>query len=366
MNSVARCGGAADLEQRTSGLLDWQPLLTAPTLWPCELKHGVQCMIDERFFQSIQTRELTLRVRVEGQGPLCVLVHGFPESWYSFRHQITALTAAGYRTAALDVRGYGGSDCPSEVAAYSMESLTADIADVVDALGEEPAILIGHDWGAPQVWQTALRYPDKVRAVVGLSVPYLGRGPAPLIDVLRAIYADRFFYQIYFQTPGVAEAEFEADIEGCLRKLYVGGSAQGIGQQRGFSAYPELRDTMFGPVPYPQELPPWLRQEDLDYYVAQFQRSGFAGPIHRYRNSERDFARSAALQGAQITQPALFITGALDEVMHFIPGRRLHDHMDAHYADLRGKHEIDNAGHWVQQEQPAEVNKRILAFLAAL
>lgn len=320
-------------------------------------------MSEREPFQRIQTRDVSLRVRVEGEGPLCVLVHGFPESWYSWRHQIAALTAAGYRIAALDVRGYGGSDHPTEIAAYSLEALANDVVDVISALGEEQAILIGHDWGAPIVWRAALRHRSRVQAVVGMSVPYLGRGPAPLLDTFRKIYAGQFFYQLYFQTPGVAEAEFEADIALSLRKLYVNLSADG---QPGCLTGGEERATLLDAMPYPEQLPAWLSAADLEYYVEQFRRSGFAGPLHRYRNGVLDFQTAEDLADARIEQPALFITGALDEVMHFVPGRRLHDLMDSHYADLRGKHEVARAGHWVQQEQPEATNQHLLAFLATL
>ena len=178
-------------------------------------------------FATVQTNGIRLRVALAGKGPLVVLVHGWPESWYSWRHQIPALAEAGYRVAAPDVRGYGGSDKPAAIEAYAIKEMCADIAGLVEGLGERQAILVGHDWGAPIVWNTSLFFPQRVRAVAGLSVPHAGRGPAPRIELFRNIYKDRFFYQLYFQQPGVAEAEFETDVRASLRKIYYSDSGEG-------------------------------------------------------------------------------------------------------------------------------------------
>jgi pimeloyl-ACP methyl ester carboxylesterase len=235
-------------------------------------------------FAMVPTNGITLRVALAGKGPLVVMVHGWPESWYSWRHQITALAQAGYRVAAPDVRGYGGSDKPEAIEAYAIKDICADIAGLVEALGERQAILIGHDWGAPIVWNTALFYPDKVRAVAGLSVPHTGRGPAPRIAIFRTVYKDRFFYQIYFQEPGVAEAELEANVRTTLRKTYYGASGEGrkakTGAQKPVDA--KYLDGLVDPDPFPA----WLTSADLDYYVGEFERSGFRGPLNRYRTSE--------------------------------------------------------------------------------
>jgi len=316
--------------------------------------------------QYIETNGVRLRAAVQGQGPLIVLVHGFPESWYSFRHQLDPLTRAGYRVAAIDVRGYGGSDKPQAIEAYSMKQLTSDVAGVVDALGGEPAVLVGHDWGAPIVWTTSMLHPTKVRAVVGMSVPHLGRPPRPLTEIYRAVYRDRFFYQLYFQQPGVAERELEADIPRSLRMIYYAASGACEGTQRAFMAdKPQDANYLDGMVD-PDALPTWLTPEDLAYFASQFEASGFRGPLNRYRNAERDFAELPELQGARIAQPALFIAGERDPVLDFMPGRKLTDGMDAHYADLRGKRLIPGAGHWVQQETPEPVNQALLAFLSSL
>ncbi|HKP60746.1 MAG TPA: alpha/beta hydrolase [Polyangiales bacterium] len=319
--------------------------------------------MQQRTFKMVETRGLRLRVMLEGRGPLCVLVHGWPESWYSWRHQFDPLVAAGYRVAALDVRGYGGSDKPQAIEAYDMVELTDDVLGVIDALaGADSAILIGHDWGAPIVWTTAIRHRARVRAVIGMSVPYLGRGKRPALDVYREVYKDRFFYQLYFQTPGVAEAELEADIPATLSKVYYNASGV-IGMARADKdADAKFLDGLIDPDP----LPDWLTQADLDYYVSQFKNSGFRGPLNRYRNQQRDFALLPELSEAKIEQPALFIAGEHDPVLSFIPGVNLLERMDRWYADLRGKILIPGAGHWVQQEKPQAVNDAMLGFLRSL
>jgi pimeloyl-ACP methyl ester carboxylesterase len=311
----------------------------------------------------LETRGVRLRVMVEGQGPLVVLVHGWPESWYSWRHQISPLAAAGYRVAAMDVRGYGGSDKPEPIEAYDMIELTDDVLGVIDALaGADRAILVGHDWGAPIVWTTAIRHAARVRAVIGMSVPHLGRGTQAPLELYKQIYKDKFFYQIYFQTPGVAEAELEADLPSTIRRVYYG--ASGASDLPRLQKGPDAKflDGMIDPDP----LPAWLTQDDVDYYVSQFEHSGFRGPLNRYRNQDRDHALLPELSERKIEQPALFIAGDRDPVLRFIPGVKLTDMMDKWYTDLRGKILIPGAGHWVQQERPEETTEAMLNFLRGL
>jgi pimeloyl-ACP methyl ester carboxylesterase len=323
--------------------------------------------MNQRAHQTIETNGIRLRAVVEGEGPLIVLVHGFPESWYSYRHQLAPLTAAGFRVAAVEVRGYGGSDRPEPIAAYSMRNLTSDVAGVIDALSPgEPAVLIGHDWGAPIVWTTSILHRSKVRAVVGMSVPYLGRPSRPPLDTFRAIYRGRFFYQLYFQEPGVAERELEADIPATLRKTYYAASANVPPFQRELMEQrPEDAKYLDGAID-PDPLPAWLTQDDVAYYAERFRESGFRGPLNRYRNIDRDWRELTELQAERITQPALFIAGEVDPVLRFIPSRDMLAMMDRFYADLRGKVIVPNAGHWVQQEAPEAVNAALLAFLQSL
>jgi len=318
----------------------------------------------EPAFEIFETNGIRLRVALAGQGPLVMLVHGWPECWYSWRHQIPALAAAGFRVAAPDVRGYGGSDKPQPVEAYAIKEMCADIAGLVTALGETRAILIGHDWGALIVWNTALFHPEMVSAVAGLSVPYTGRGPAPRIELFRRIYKDRFFYQLYFQTPGVAEAELQADVRTSLRKIYYWSSGDGMkaGPRFDKPADARLLDGLADPDPFPR----WLTPADLDYYVHEFQQSGFRGPLNRYRTSELDFAQQAAVADQRIEQPAAFIAGSLDPVLRFVPGVDLIEMMRSRMGNLRLLRLVDGAGHWVQQERPAEVNTALLQFLRGL
>ena len=230
-------------------------------------------MTPQMEFATVQTNGVNLRVALAGTGPLVVLVHGFPESWYSWRHQIPALAAAGYRVAAPDVRGYGGSDKPPAVEAYAIKEMCADIAGLIEALGERQAILIGHDWGAPIVWNTSLFFPQKVRAVAALSVPHTGRGTVPRIELFRQLYKDHFFYQLYFQQEGLAEAELEGDVRASLRKIYywLSGEGRKAGPRPKKPADAKLLDGLVDPNP----LPDWLELADLDYYVGEFERSGF-------------------------------------------------------------------------------------------
>ncbi len=312
-------------------------------------------------FKIIETNGLKLNVAISGEGPLVLLIHGWPESWYSWRHQIKALSEAGYRVAAPDVRGYGGSDKPDAIEAYDMANMTADMAGLIAALGEEQAVVIGHDWGAPIAWNTALLHPDRVRAVAGLSVPYTGAGPAPFIDVAKQVYKDEFFYQLYFQEPGVAEAELEADVRDTLRKVYYWVSGEGMAAAR-----PQKKPAdaaMLDGMADPGEFPAWMTAEDLDYYVARFEAGGFRGPLNRYRNSHRDFALLSALAEQQIQQPAAFIAGTLEVVLRFVPGVDLIAVMREKMADLRMVEMIEGAGHWIQQERSDEVNAALLRFL---
>jgi len=314
--------------------------------------------------QHIDTNGIRLRVALAGAGPLVILIHGFPESWYSWRHQIPVLADAGYRVAAPDVRGYGGSDKPWAIEAYSLKTMSADISGLIAALGAERAIVVGHDWGAPIAYCTALFHPEQVRAVVGLSVPALGRGPMPGVQMLRNIYKDSFFYQLYFQEPGVAETELETDVPTSLRKIYYwsSGEAQKAKARIENPTGSGLLDRLVDPHPFPA----WLTEADLDYFVSQFRNSGFRGPLNRYRNSERDFEQLAAFDGTMITHPTAFMAGSLEPVLRMIPGVDMVELMRKRCADLRCVPLMEDADHWLQQERPAEVNASLLEFLRGL
>ena len=318
-------------------------------------------------FRTVDAGNAKIRVAVEGEGPLVLMVHGFPESWYSWRHQIGPIARAGFTAAAMDVRGYGGSDKPKSVDAYSMEQLTGDVAGVAKALQPDaPAMLIGHDWGAPIVWNTALSRPAAIRAVAGLSVPYTGVPARPFTEIFAEAFTSKgiFFYQAWFQDVGPPEAEAEADVRDFLRKFYYGicGDAPpGTWPLKKHGA--SLLEGMVDPDPFPA----WLTPEDLDYYVAEFEASGFFGPISRYRNHERDFEWLQAFKDRKLEMPTLLIGGDRDPAFNGFG--RIPDPsalMRQHVTDLRGAHVLPGCGHWTQQERPAETTAILLDWLKGL
>lgn len=320
--------------------------------------------IDHRF-ERITTNGVCLRCLLAGDGPLVLLVHGWPECWYSWRHQVAPLVRAGYRVVVPDVRGYGGSDRPAALEAYDMPSLIGDLLGLIDALGEEQAVLVGHDWGAPVVWNTAALHPARVRAVMALSVPFLPRGEQSAIATWRELYAGRFFYQLYFQQPGVAEAELEADVRRSLRMIYFnlsGDAPKDAWLQADAAADARLLDGLADP----EHLPEWFTEFDLDYYTAEYERTGFGAPLNRYRNQQRDWELLPELSGARVTMPSALLVGSKEIVLSFVPGVDLIENMKPHLDDLRMVRIVDGAGHWLQQEQPDTVNAALLEFLAEL
>lgn len=318
-------------------------------------------------FRTIETNGIRVRAAVEGSGPLVVMVHGWPESWYSWRHQMKPLADAGYTACAIDVRGYGGSDKPHPVEAYAMQEVTADVAGVIDALSPgKPAVLFGHDWGAPIVWHTALLHPSKVRAVCGMSVPYTGRPARPLTELFDQMFTrqGKFFYIAYFQNEGVAEKEFESDLMGTLGRLYY--MASGDFRDSGIvPAEKRVGDTMLGGLPYPDPYPAWMSEADLAYFVKEFEGSGLRGPINRYRNFERDWAYMAD-RDPIIHQPAFFIGGARDAVMGGATEESLTAAMKPHFDALMGVKFVPKVGHWNQQEDPEGTTRLMLDWLARL
>lgn len=312
---------------------------------------------------TVDNGGLKLSVQVAGPAesafPPILCVHGWPELSHSWRNQLEHFARRGFRIAAMDVRGYGESDKPYPIEAYTLEQLTGDVAAVIDALGGH-AILFGHDWGAPIVWHSALRHPGKVVAVAGLSVPYVPMGDVSFIDAARQIYQGQFFYQIYFQEEGVAEAEFESDPD-TLRKIYWGISGAGImsGMLKPKAPGAKFLDGMSAPA----TMPDWMREEDLRTYEEAFRKGGWRGPLNRYRAQSLDHAQRAPVAGRHIAQPACFIAGTLDPVRMFVPGTDLFAAAGAACDDFRGTTLIDGAGHWVQQERPDEVNAALDRFV---
>lgn len=314
--------------------------------------------------QTIETNGIELRAAVEGDGPLIILVHGWPELWYSWRHQIKPLANAGYRVVAPDVRGYGGSSKPDAVEAYDMSSLAGDIAGVIDAFGEATAILIGHDWGAPICWNTATLYPERVSAIANLSVPYHRRLEFSETELWHRIYGDDFFYQLYFQDEGVAEAELETDIRASLRKIYFTLSGDDPVRDRWLDRTPRQR--LLDPFRDPTAFPDWLSQTDIDYLVTNYEESGFRGPLNRYRNAERDHDNLPLMNANPLRQPSCFIGGSRDATRHFVPGHDLYEDVGRRCEDMRVSRIIEGAGHWIQQEAPEEVTTTLLCFLETL
>jgi len=316
--------------------------------------------------RRVATNGIELEIREQGAGPLVLLLHGFPESGHSFRHQMPALAAAGFRAVAPNQRGYGRSDRPDAIDAYDQVTLAADVAGLIDALGERQAILVGHDWGAAVAWNAALLHPDRVRAVAAMSVPYGGRTPIPPLAILRSLYEGRFFYMLYFQTPGVAEAELGADLRRMLRMMLYSASGdapeEGAGAAfRGASGAPAgLLETLVDPA----RLPAWLTEADLDSYTADFVASGLRGPLNWYRNLDRTWELTAALAGAEVRQPALFIAGDRDPVYGWTRGQLAR--MSSLVPGLKGPIVLSGCGHWMQQERPDEVNQILLEFLRDL
>ncbi len=312
----------------------------------------------ERNFQLIETNGIRLRTIVEGKGSLVILLHGWPQCWYLWRHQIEPLVEAGFQVAMPDQRGYGGSDRPAEIEAYNIIELSSDVVGIADALGHEQFIVVGHDWGAPVAWHSALLHPKRVHAVAGLSVPYTRWRARTLTQ--QEFYGDNFWYMVYFQQPGVAEAELEADIRKSLRMVYftVSGDLPVESRPGRKPASAKFLDGMTDPA----QLPAWLTEEDLNYYVAQYEQSGFRGPLNWYRNIDRNIALTPQLETAKIEQPSFFIAGTKDPVLQFGGGRSV-EAMDKWVTDMRGKVLIEGAGHWVQMERPAEVNEALLGFL---
>ncbi len=314
----------------------------------------------ERNFEMIETNGVTLRTVVEGEGPLLILLHGFPQCWYLWRHQIDPLVAAGYRVAVPDQRGYGGSSCPPDVADYDIRKLTGDVAGIASALGYDEFTVIGHDWGCVVAWNTALLYEDTCKAVLGLSVPY-ARGVDPDLFINPPGMDDRFWYIRYFQQPGVAEAEMESDVERTLRAMYYTASSDAPAHAFMRQLEQPKTATFYDVILEPETLPSWLTQQDLDYYVAQFRKSGFRGPVNWYRNIAANNAITPELHAKKIRQPAAFIAGSNDDVLLFSPNWR--KNMPNWFEDLRFIELIEGTAHWLQMEKPEETNKLILRFL---
>jgi pimeloyl-ACP methyl ester carboxylesterase len=314
----------------------------------------------------IDTNGVRLRALEAGDrdAPLVVLAHGFPELGYSWRHQIPALADAGYHVLAPDQRGYGGSSRPDAIEDYNIVALSGDVIGLLDDVGAERAVLVGHDWGASVAWTTPLLHPDRIAAVAGLSVPPIPRAQVPPTQAFRDIFGDNFFYMLYFQEPGVADADLAADTSTTMRRMLGG-----LRLPSDRSAQSEaVRMVAPGPegfverLPEPSELPAWISGEDLDHYVSEFSRTGFTGGLNWYRNLDRNWELTADPPARTIAVPSLFIGGTADPVLGFTKRNRFSEVISGPYREVM----IDGAGHWIQQERPDEVNKELLGFISEL
>ncbi|VIO74651.1 Epoxide hydrolase A [Bradyrhizobium ivorense] len=306
--------------------------------------------------RTITVNGIDMFVREAGEGPLVVLCHGWPELSYSWRHQITALAAAGFHVVAPDMRGFGRTSAPVEVGAYSIFDTVGDMVALVAALGEKQAVIIGHDWGAPVAWHAALFRPDIFTKVAGLSVPPPFRGRGRPLETLREGGITNFYWQ-YFQPPGVAEAEFERDVISTMRLVL------GRGVSDPDSMFVDEAKGFLGKLPGDKPLPTWLSEADIAEFAHNYRRSGFRGGLNWYRNLDRNWELTAPWQDAQILQPSLFIAGSNDSVITGLIGAKRVADMERVLPNLKQKLIIEGAGHWIQQERPDEVNAALIAFL---
>jgi pimeloyl-ACP methyl ester carboxylesterase len=320
--------------------------------------------IDHR---TVATNGIEMHLAEAGEGPVVLMCHGFPESWYSWRHQLEALAEAGFHAVAPDMRGYGRTDAPEAIDQYSLFHLVGDMVGVLDALGAPTATIVGHDWGAPVAWHSALLRPDRFTKVVGLSVPYTPRsGTRPSEMMPRS--DDAMFYQEYFQAPGVAEAELERDPVKSVRRILhsasgdapegpaVAGAPSGVGMVPRSGGFLDL-------MPEPEGPSTWLTDADVAFYGAELGRSGFRGGLNWYRNIDRNWELLAPFQGAVVDVPALYMAGTRDLVVAFPMMDQLIANLTLFVPGLRGTVMLEGCGHWTQQERPVEVNAALIDFL---
>jgi pimeloyl-ACP methyl ester carboxylesterase len=322
----------------------------------------------------IESNGIRLNIAEQGKGPLVLMCHGFPESWYSWRHQIDALAAAGFHAVAPDMRGYGKSDAPEPIDQYTMFHLVGDMVGLLDALKAPTAVIVGHDWGANVAWQAARLRPDRFRAVAALSVPFRPRGPVPPTSIMPQT-ADAQFYMLYFQQPGLAEAELERDPRTTVANMLYGASGEGVaaiaaaapssGAAASIGMVPRGGGMLRGPGA-PATLPAWLSNADLDFYAGEFKRSGFRGGLNYYRNLDRNWELMAPFADVRVTVPALYIAGDRDLVVSFPGMDQLLPNLKHFVPELRNMLMLPGCGHWTQQERPSEVNAAIIDFLRSL
>lgn len=320
--------------------------------------------------KAVDVNGITLSYLEAGEGEVILFCHGFPETSHSWRKQIPALAAAGYRAIAPDLRGYGESSCPIASDQYTLFHIVGDLIALMDALAIRRAVVVGNDWGATVAWQMALLRPDRIAGVTAFGVPMMGRPPLPPTQLFPRT-DDALFYTLYFQEEGVAEREFERDVDDTLRRIYHAASGEagprkpGDGTPNPFGMVSTRRGLLQG-LPAPARLPDWLPERDFADVAAAFARSGFHGGLNYYRNLDRNWELQASVEGLRIEVPALFAVGSRD-VGLTMPG------MDGIIADmprlvprLRDTVVIGGAGHWLQQERAEAVNALIASVAASV
>ena len=318
----------------------------------------------------VEANGIRMHIAEQGAGPLVVLCHGFPEAWYSWRHQLPALADAGFHAVAPDMRGYGQTDRPREIDQYTLLHFVGDMVGLLHALGEESAVIAGHDWGAPVAWHAALLRADRFRAVIGLSVPFRPRGPVRPTTAMPQT-DEAIFYQLYFQEPGLAETELERDVRRSVCRLLYTASGDVRRDDAPF-AHPESvgmvpRDGgVLGAMAEPRTLQTWLSEADIDFYAGELTRTGFRGGLNWYRNIDRNWELLAPFTGARVTVPALYVAGDRDLVVAFRGMDRLLPNLTAFVPRLRTTLMIPGCGHWTQQERPGDVNRAMIEFLKDL
>jgi pimeloyl-ACP methyl ester carboxylesterase len=310
----------------------------------------------------VETNGVALRLTEAGDrgAPVVVLAHGFPELAYSWRHQIPVLADAGYHVLAPDQRGYGGSSAPDAIDAYNVVELSADIVGLLDDVGAERAVLVGHDFGGVVAWTAPLLHPDRFAGIAGLSVPPVPRPKVPTTQAFRKIFGENFFYILYFQESGPADAELNRDPATTMRRLM--GSLTTTDEAAALRMAQSGPDGFIDRIPEPDGLPDWISQAEFDHYVAEFTRTGFTAPLNWYRCFDRNWELTATTPAATIAAPALFIGGTADPTLAYTPRHRVREVVSGDYREVM----IDGAGHWIQQERPGEVNDVLINFMSRL
>lgn len=315
--------------------------------------------VNHRF---IETNGIRMHIAEQGRGKPVILCHGFPECWYSWRHQLAAIAEAGFHVVAPDLRGYGQTNQPESVEAYNILELTSDIVGLVHSLNQEQAIIVGHDQGATLAWHCALLRPDLFKAIALLSVPYRPRAweSKPPTEMLQQMAGEQQSYMLYFQQSGRAETELEANVRKSLRMMLYSASGD-VPPEKGWRFLFDKTEKFLDTVTEPEQLPSWLSEQDLDFLSQEFERTGFRGGLARYRNLDRDQELTRFLSGAKLQQPALFVGGELDAIV--TRNRDLINNLENTMPNLRKKVLLPNTGHWIQQERPAEINRLLIEFL---